>query len=592
MKRADQLVLAALAVLVVAVAAPYLAAYRLPFNDLPGHLGGASVFIHFDDPSYRLAEHYEKTFQIVPYMLFYGFAWLAAHAGLLSWAPNLFIVLFDAIGLSLAVLALVYAFKRDRALVLLAPALTLNHVVFYGFLDSSGATTLALLALALQEVQSREAPRLWRDAVLAALGAAVALGHLMAFFALCALAPTLAACHTVRPAALARRLAWLVPGLLLLGVGLANLTKTLQGGQEHLRWGFPPFRGVHLGLVERITAPYQWLFSNYHDAWQEHAHAGVWLATLAGAAVIALWLRRRAAPAAAPDGAAVVVVSADAPTVAAPPRGGLTGAAPRWAIPAAALALVIVAFVIPGAKGPLLKVRLGLVGLAAVGLALWTLHFPRVGVLARRHRIAVLFGVVLLLFNLLPLSLPQWFGVNIRLVIPMGVLALLLVPAGTFAGRRAWLVAPAALATLLFSLWVAADLHRWNTTYMDGFETAIAGVARGSRYVVLHEIRGEHYRTRANLFDCGYVMAEKGGVCTQVLILGGGSWVKLKAGRYPAPASGRTAEWRCDKFAALYDYVLVSGPIAKNPFDCLGDRGPPAVAAGNWRLYVAPGVTH
>jgi hypothetical protein len=132
-----------------AAVAPLLTTRVLPFHDSAGivGLGGALALRH--DAAANIAAFYDLDIRAYPSALYFGWAWLAGALGIsVETAFSAFIAIFCVAGPPLAMLLLLRAFDRPRALALLVFPVSYHHQIWYGFLGSSAAITGLVLALA------------------------------------------------------------------------------------------------------------------------------------------------------------------------------------------------------------------------------------------------------------------------------------------------------------------------------------------------------------------------------------------------------------------------------------------------------------
>src|SRR5687767_5861839 len=176
-------------VLAVALAVqclPMLVTRVLPFHDSAGIIGLGGVLGHLDDPATQVRDFFTIDFGAYPSIGYFGWAWLAAQLHVpADIAFNAFIALFCLAGPPLALLLVLHAFGKPRALALLALPIGYHHQIWYGFLGSAAAITGLLLALGFARSLA-DRPR---------LGAHLGLPASLLWVALChpfALAMTLA----------------------------------------------------------------------------------------------------------------------------------------------------------------------------------------------------------------------------------------------------------------------------------------------------------------------------------------------------------------------------------------------------------------
>jgi hypothetical protein len=127
---------------------PLLVTRVLPFHDSAGIIGLGGVLSHLGDPATRVREFFDVDFGAYPSIGYFGWAWLAAALRVpMDVAFNLFIAIFCLCGPPLALLLVLRAFGKPRALALLALPIGYHHQIWYGFLGSAAAITGLLLAL-------------------------------------------------------------------------------------------------------------------------------------------------------------------------------------------------------------------------------------------------------------------------------------------------------------------------------------------------------------------------------------------------------------------------------------------------------------
>jgi hypothetical protein len=166
-----------LAVALVAQCLPMLVTRVLPFHDSAGIIGLGGVLSHLDDPATHVRDFFTIDFGAYPSIGYFGWAWLAARLHVpADVAFNAFIALFCLAGPPLALLLVLRAFGKPRALALLALPIGYHHQIWYGFLGSAAAITGLLLALGFARMLV-ERPRISSHLGLAAATLFVALCH-------------------------------------------------------------------------------------------------------------------------------------------------------------------------------------------------------------------------------------------------------------------------------------------------------------------------------------------------------------------------------------------------------------------------------
>src|SRR4051812_4229024 len=246
---------------------PVLLTRVLPFHDAAGIVGLGGVLAHLDDP--RTRDFYTIDFGAYPSIGYFGWALLAAKLHVpVGLAFNGFIALFCLAGPPLALLLVLRAFGKPKALALLALPIGYHHQIWYGFLGSAAAITGLLLALAFAR-QMVERPRPGNHLGLAAATLFVALCHPFALaITLAVVAPVL-----VWPAPAGRRwlipvrLACFVPTALFLAAWARRFFGAGSGDARHgASWTFRLARELRLQrppLGEDLATFFHWLGGGY-----------------------------------------------------------------------------------------------------------------------------------------------------------------------------------------------------------------------------------------------------------------------------------------------------------------------------------------
>ncbi len=224
----DVLAFAALAVVVYAVVAPFLATRYPPMTDLPFHAAQSSALAHYWNPAYHFREQFELHPVAVPYLSMYAIAAL------------LMVVLPPVIAVKIAavvMLALVpgglavmfHGMKKSPLLGLLGLGLCWCNLTHWGFLNFMGALGLFAMSVGLTLLLV-DAPSVRRQAALALTLVALYFTHIFRFpFGICAVVGTAVvmypATRRLRPVALP-----LVPALALMALWLKVRPTELSAG--------------------------------------------------------------------------------------------------------------------------------------------------------------------------------------------------------------------------------------------------------------------------------------------------------------------------------------------------------------------------
>ncbi len=129
--------------------APLFATRVLPFHDAAGMIGLGGALAHTSLPAARIAEFFAIDIGAYPSALYFGWALCAAALGVpMDIAFSVFLGLFGLMGPPLALLAVLRAFARPRAIALLAFPFVWHHQIWFGFLGSAASVTFVLLVLA------------------------------------------------------------------------------------------------------------------------------------------------------------------------------------------------------------------------------------------------------------------------------------------------------------------------------------------------------------------------------------------------------------------------------------------------------------
>lgn len=258
--------------LTAASVAPLLASRHLPFTDLPEHAAVASAFVHWNDPSFRIAEHYVVAFPKTPYILFHAVAALLAWAlGSAEIAVRVLLVL-AGIALPAATRALLGAYGVDRRLALFAPVLFWNRALVIGLLPFVTAMPLLVWALAVL-VRHTRAPTNGSRVLLGVLATLLFYLHVSSYVVFVATASFLLLHrHGVRRTL--REALFVAPSAICVATWVLS-GKISASGDHFLNASEVDYSSPHRAL---FAFP-MWL----HDVWRSHVDEGcaiVWWASL------------------------------------------------------------------------------------------------------------------------------------------------------------------------------------------------------------------------------------------------------------------------------------------------------------------------
>lgn len=159
---------------VVLAAAPILVLRFLPMTDFPQHLAVVSILKNMADPLYGYGQYYALDLGRTFYLLPYGLTLLLS--GLLPLHLALQCVVFlSALAYPLALMRLLTALGKPRALCLLGLPLIYNSCFYWGFINFNLALGLSLWAMALLCERDRRGRG---DVLLAAIGGALVFTHI------------------------------------------------------------------------------------------------------------------------------------------------------------------------------------------------------------------------------------------------------------------------------------------------------------------------------------------------------------------------------------------------------------------------------
>jgi hypothetical protein len=161
-----------------------------------------------------------------------------------------------------------------------------------------------------------------------------------------------------------------------------------------------------------------------------------------------------------------------------------------------------------------------------------------------------------------PLS---WWAVNVRLLVPFAIVAVLLIPTRR-RGLPRLAVLPLMGAALIYGAFLTQDFHRWwMGVELSGFSEALAIIPPGQRVHALYPPfdNERHYRH----FPMGYIVdnyvAVQGGTASPIMA---GPSELLVRWRAPGPSAGwgLAARFRWSEHAASWDYFLAKQPAPGN----------------------------
>ena len=199
-----------------AMVVPLWSAAHLPFTDLPQHVAAIGTLRHWWDPPWKSQEYFTLALGQTQYLLYYLVGALLAFPFGTAERANLLLLSLTAVAFPYSLRALLRALGLDQRLALFAGTLFWSQALLIGFFNYVSAMPLALWALALA-VDDAQARSRRTEVALAVAAALLFYLHLSAFLFF-APAAALASIALPRFAPLRewpRRLAWMVPVLLL-----------------------------------------------------------------------------------------------------------------------------------------------------------------------------------------------------------------------------------------------------------------------------------------------------------------------------------------------------------------------------------------
>jgi hypothetical protein len=496
-------VMVALVVGLLASMAPLAQTRVLPFHDSAGIVGLGGALALRDDPAARISAFYDLDIRAYPSALYFGWAYLAGVLGIsVETAFSLFLAGFCIAGPPLALWVLLPAFRRPRALALLALPVSYHHQIWYGFLGSSAAVTGLLLAVAFA--------RRLRDR--ASLGNGVGLAAALLF---------VAAAH---PFPLALTLVIVAPLLLV-------PPPSLPKAQENPAVSQLARRLRHYGVMGAALVPTVLFLAGWTAGFFGRGNGGR-----------SLWK--------------IVTTSVALETPALVDAGlylrwlgnGYRGGADEW-VPALGL-FTLVAFLIFGVRVP---APVDSTPRRADGFFLgWAVVITFAGFLFLPMKLVwpeFWWGVRV------RCVLPSYL-LAIALVRP--VIAL---PAARIVSRGLpqAALAPALLAALVFFTYLTVDFHRFARVRLAGFDDALAAIPPGQS-VMAFPVRPDPHYTLPHPYLVQHYVARKGGRAVPHLRGHRGSyWITMK----PPPESPPWGDPRLFDFRQHgdWDYFLIERPI-------------------------------
>jgi hypothetical protein len=181
-----------------------------------------------------------------------------------------------------------------------------------------------------------------------------------------------------------------------------------------------------------------------------------------------------------------------------------------------------------------------------------------------------------------------WWGLRVRCVVPLFLILVVCVRPSR-RGLPGWAAIPAALAGLIFALYVTGDFRgHWRGRALDGFDQALAAIPKGQSLLNFAVFPEPHY-TLPHPYIAQYYVARTGGRATPFLGGHPGSyWVTQKPSPEAPPWGDRT-QFVWQDHGLGYDYFLVEMPLEGPRIDPLSNVPTDAVtrvsSKGQWVLY-------
>lgn len=481
---------------------PLLVAPILPFADLHGHAGLLGAMVHRGDPAARIDDYFTFHVRPSPNAIFWVVGWPLTQAVSVTTATNLYLAMFCVVGLPVSLLVALRAHGKDPVLSFLAFPLIYHRCLWYGFAGNVAAVPLLLLTLALASLAFAHPRAGWRDLALALALLVLSTAHAFLYLVTLCLVILWALLAIGQPSRAWRRVAVLLPSLLYLGPWLgASL------------FGRKPDGGGFLALVKHVFGQRRQLstyFANVHE-WLINGYAGTldeWVAGIFVATLLACLIFGLRSPGQSPS-------PAETPPQAPPTTPHSS----------------------PGTAG-------------------W------------RWRIAIAWGVLGAGYFLLPMSILRplsWWAVNVRLLVPCVLVAVLLVPWRPRGLPRAALI-PVMASAIVYGGYLTHDFRSWfMRVELDGFSQALAAIPPGKRVHALYPPfdNERHY----SHFPMGYVVdyytVERGGTAVPFLWAVEDYWVGWRP-QGPSASWGLASAFRWQTHGRSWDYFLAKQPAPGN----------------------------
>jgi hypothetical protein len=182
-----------------------------------------------------------------------------------------------------------------------------------------------------------------------------------------------------------------------------------------------------------------------------------------------------------------------------------------------------------------------------------------------------------------------WWGVRVRLVIPLLLVAIVAVRPRRRGLPAAALAGPAAIVGAAFAVVVAVDFAgHFRGRVLDGFDEAIAALPPGQSVLGMPVNPDAHY-TEAHPYLVQHYVARTGGTAVPALQGHARSYWVTPHPPPPHPGWGNPRHFVWEEHAAGFDYFLLQVPVRGPAPDPFADAPPgavePVVTRGRWRLY-------